>query len=198
MATMLDNGQNGDQTAGDRVFSTRVSLLESQTGSKDFFVSAAFRGILRRPLSPALTVTVVQASQTMLSANGVSFQYPSDFLLSTSTPHVGEMYDLTNHQQSSTSGVGGYLPCTILVSTNSQPPNQPIATYISEHSRTDGTDSAVSISGRSGIRKTYTSELANEPAVMVFLNGLDRVHVFSTVGASCISVMDQVLQTISF
>lgn len=51
VAPLVDNGQNGDQKPGDKVFTARLTLNETQPGTFGFQVSAAFRGILRRTLS---------------------------------------------------------------------------------------------------------------------------------------------------
>ena len=50
-AAMLDNGQNGDQQPGDKIFTARLSLNEPQAGEVKFQASAAFRGILKRVTS---------------------------------------------------------------------------------------------------------------------------------------------------
>ncbi len=57
-AQMVDNGQNGDQQPGDKVFTAKLTLNEPQAGDVKFQVSAAFRGILRRGLSLLTPVSV--------------------------------------------------------------------------------------------------------------------------------------------
>ncbi|MCC6396714.1 MAG: PEP-CTERM sorting domain-containing protein [Bacteroidetes bacterium] len=54
IAQMLDNGQNGDEKSGDKVFTARLTLNEVQPGTLGFQVSAAFRGVIRRSLSDVL------------------------------------------------------------------------------------------------------------------------------------------------
>ncbi len=51
VAQMVDNGQNGDQKPGDKIFTARFTLREPQVGKMGFQVSAAFRGKMRQTLS---------------------------------------------------------------------------------------------------------------------------------------------------
>ncbi len=68
VAPMVDNGQNGDQKPGDKMFTARLTLNEPQAGDLRFQVSAAFRGILRRALSPLTSLRVLNGpEQTLLT-----------------------------------------------------------------------------------------------------------------------------------
>src|SRR5688572_17179303 len=55
---MRDDGTSGDTVAGDRIFTLTLTFNESQTGRIRLQASAAFRGVLRRVLSEALTIPI--------------------------------------------------------------------------------------------------------------------------------------------
>lgn len=91
IATILgqlhDDGQNGDSVAGDHVY-TLVQTLNVASGQAQFEVSAAFRGMLKRVLSPLVTVTTW--NQIVDPTTGLQFQVPSlgapsQLLVTTST-----------------------------------------------------------------------------------------------------------------
>jgi hypothetical protein len=58
LGQMHDDGQNGDAVAGDGIFTLVVPLDQPMTGTFQMQVSAAFRGVLKRVLSPAITINV--------------------------------------------------------------------------------------------------------------------------------------------
>ena len=62
LGLMNDTGIDGDAVAGDRVFSKTAPLREESIGMVRFRVSAAFRGVLQRALSPIVAVHVWQRS----------------------------------------------------------------------------------------------------------------------------------------
>jgi len=83
VAQMVDNGQNGDATAGDKNFTARLTLNEPQAGEVRFQVSAAFRGVLRRVLS---TVVVIEIWQRAIQNNfGITVIYPPQWTLQQAT-----------------------------------------------------------------------------------------------------------------
>lgn len=55
---MYDDGSNGDVVAGDNVFSRSVAIIETAAGSVYYRVSAAFKGVLLRTLSPLIPISV--------------------------------------------------------------------------------------------------------------------------------------------
>jgi hypothetical protein len=55
---LRDDGLNGDLAASDKLFSARVLIDEPVVGQIHYQVSAAFRGVLRRAISPRITVHV--------------------------------------------------------------------------------------------------------------------------------------------
>lgn len=59
LGVMHDDGSGGDSVAGDGVFSLRIGVSEAAVGAIYLRTSAAFRGLLRRVLSPLTTVAVV-------------------------------------------------------------------------------------------------------------------------------------------
>ncbi|MBS1817887.1 MAG: PKD domain-containing protein [Acidobacteria bacterium] len=58
VGVMKDDGQNGDAAAGDQIFTLRVSINEAAQGTLYYRVSAAFRGVLLRVLSPVMPLTI--------------------------------------------------------------------------------------------------------------------------------------------
>ena len=54
VGTLHDDGRDGDVTAGDKVYSLRVTVLENSPGPVPFRVSAGFAGSLTRS-SPVLS-----------------------------------------------------------------------------------------------------------------------------------------------
>ncbi|MCC7007893.1 MAG: hypothetical protein IT184_03680 [Acidobacteria bacterium] len=58
VGVMNDTGTNGDAVAGDKIFSRSVSLNQAGVGQLYYRVSAPFKGVLARTLSPVMTVTV--------------------------------------------------------------------------------------------------------------------------------------------
>ncbi len=67
VAQMRDNGQNGDETPGDKVFTAVLTLTEAEPTPFGFQVSAAFRGILRRSLSPKLQFAALAPTSVAVS-----------------------------------------------------------------------------------------------------------------------------------
>lgn len=94
VAEMNDTGKNGDQKPGDKVFTTKVTLDESQAGEVNLQVSAAFRGILRRSFS---TVTVIQVWKNFSSqAMGLSINYPATLSVSQPQPDAVQFISPTS------------------------------------------------------------------------------------------------------
>lgn len=63
LGVMRDDGQNGDATPGDRVFTLRITVTEV-AGELRLRASAAFRGVLRRVLSDITVVPVATTDTT--------------------------------------------------------------------------------------------------------------------------------------
>ncbi|MEQ1871846.1 MAG: DUF11 domain-containing protein, partial [Vicinamibacterales bacterium] len=61
VGVMNDDGVAGDAVRGDKVFSLAVVLNESALGSAYYRVSAPFRGVILRALSPLIPIQVVPA-----------------------------------------------------------------------------------------------------------------------------------------
>jgi hypothetical protein len=59
-----DDGVNGDTEAYDRIFSFQYILTAPSTGAVFYRVSAAFRGVLARALSPVLPLTISTITRT--------------------------------------------------------------------------------------------------------------------------------------
>lgn len=58
VGVMRDDGKNGDAVAGDKTFSYRVTLNQPTVGQVYYRVSAAFKGVLQRVLSPVMSLVV--------------------------------------------------------------------------------------------------------------------------------------------
>jgi len=58
LGPLNDVGTNGDQVAGDRIFTRQVAFNEPTTKELYYRVSAPFKGVLRRTLSSVLTLTI--------------------------------------------------------------------------------------------------------------------------------------------
>lgn len=73
LATLRDDGTNGDVLAGDRVYSGSFTLNESRLEPMRLRVSAALRGVLLRPVSMMSTIDVLpQGIPTKLAASDVT------------------------------------------------------------------------------------------------------------------------------
>lgn len=58
LSVLHDDGVNGDQVAGDHVYSGQITFSETKTGYIRMIVTAAFRGFLRRGQSNVLAIQV--------------------------------------------------------------------------------------------------------------------------------------------
>ncbi len=67
LGAMFDDGTNGDQVAGDRIYTRQISLKEVQAGSLLLKASVAYRGQMRRLLSASQEIKVTSASTANLS-----------------------------------------------------------------------------------------------------------------------------------
>jgi hypothetical protein len=61
LGQLHDDGKNGDAVAGDGIFTIQVLLNEAVPGPIQVQVSGAFRGMIRRVLSPPLTLMVADS-----------------------------------------------------------------------------------------------------------------------------------------
>lgn len=58
LGVLHDDGLNGDEVGGDSTFTFRVNVNQASPGTLHFRVSAAFRGLARRVLSPEINLTI--------------------------------------------------------------------------------------------------------------------------------------------
>lgn len=58
LGVMHDDGQNGDAVAGDGIYTFRPTFNEPGTGQVQLQASAAFRGLLKRVLTPIISIAV--------------------------------------------------------------------------------------------------------------------------------------------
>jgi hypothetical protein len=82
LGTLHDDGLAGDATAGDRIFSHRITVFETAPGPLRLRVSAAFRGSLLRALSPPLTVNITG------TATGITILSPASLAYLNTSPLV--------------------------------------------------------------------------------------------------------------
>lgn len=81
LGAMRDDGQGGDATAGDRIFTFRLNVNEPQPGKIRLKVSAAFRGFARRLTSQELGIAVgvvlpPDGGGTIAGAGGTALTVP--------------------------------------------------------------------------------------------------------------------------
>jgi len=58
LGILHDDGKSGDAVAGDGIYTIQVPFDETSTGNFQLEVSAAFRGLLRRVVTPPITIAV--------------------------------------------------------------------------------------------------------------------------------------------
>lgn len=97
IASMTDDGLNGDVTPNDGIYTAQLNLLEVQSGTIGFQVSAAFRGFLTRSTSPVQWITVVPLLTGITDYSNMFYQfsYPSVYNLHISSLVVQPQ--LNNH-----------------------------------------------------------------------------------------------------
>lgn len=79
-----DNGMNGDATANDKIFSLSVTLNQPSTGQVYYRVSAPFKGVLQRALSPVIVVDVWQRAD--VPSGYATIAVPPSWLLDEASP----------------------------------------------------------------------------------------------------------------
>jgi len=72
---LKDDGRNGDAAAGDKTFTTVKSFNETVTGQVQLQVSAAFRGLLKRVMSPIVNLEIWNVFRDV--SLGITVNYPS-------------------------------------------------------------------------------------------------------------------------
>ena len=65
LGLLTDDGLNGDAVAGDKTFSSRLTVYELAPGPITLRVSAAFQGRILRVLSAPLTITAAGTASTI-------------------------------------------------------------------------------------------------------------------------------------
>lgn len=137
--------------------------------------------------------------QVTIPSIGITFSYPPQFFLYNPNPKVGEMVTLSDYA-SDHEGGGFDIPfgCFIQFAALENPDYLPLNNWIPKYSRSDGFDSAITVGGLSGIRKTYVDEITENTAVFVFIEDQNIVYVYSAQGASCISILDLILDSVFF
>lgn len=93
VGVMRDDGTNADAKAGDKTFSLTTTVNLSDSGFVRFQVSAAFRGILRRSLSPSVSVEVVNTAGYSFGATAAN----SQLIVLGSVTDASAYYDSTRH-----------------------------------------------------------------------------------------------------
>lgn len=76
LGSMHDDGLNADSLAGDGTYTLQTTVFSTSTGPLTFQVSAAFSGLLKRVLSPVLTLPVQIWPLFSDAASGMDFYYP--------------------------------------------------------------------------------------------------------------------------
>ncbi|QGZ42387.1 hypothetical protein IP92_04122 [Pseudoduganella flava] len=76
VGTLRDDGQQGDATAGDKLYTLEFPLTETAAGTVSFQVSAAYSRELKRTISAPVSVTVTPATATPV-IRGAAFSVAS-------------------------------------------------------------------------------------------------------------------------
>jgi hypothetical protein len=84
LGQLHDDGKNGDALAGDNIYTIQYPFLQSSAGQLELEVSAAFRGQLKRIISPAASLNVWGILTDPVSGFTVSYP-PSVYDLSDSS-----------------------------------------------------------------------------------------------------------------
>ena len=77
LGTPHDDGLDGDQLAGDRIFTIQLPIANTNPGHMLMVVSAAFTGQLRRVISPQVDVPIVERL-AQIGPTGGSLDIPGD------------------------------------------------------------------------------------------------------------------------
>jgi hypothetical protein len=75
LGQLFDDGTHGDPAAGDHYYTAQFTFDEGSLGQLQFQVSAAFKGVLKRVLSPVLTLPIWPLYSQ--SGSPLSFAYPT-------------------------------------------------------------------------------------------------------------------------
>jgi hypothetical protein len=75
LGALTDDGRNGDVTAGDGIFTLRLTAYELVPGPITLRVSAAFRGRITRVLSAPVTLTITGTASTITITNPANLDY---------------------------------------------------------------------------------------------------------------------------
>lgn len=76
LGQFYDDGTHGDSTAGDHLYTAQVAFNEPTVGQVQLQASAAFKGVLKRVLSPIYTISVWQ-KYSGSGSSPVTFAYPA-------------------------------------------------------------------------------------------------------------------------
>ncbi|MCW5976491.1 MAG: hypothetical protein KIT09_00365 [Bryobacteraceae bacterium] len=168
VANMLDNGKNGDKKPGDKIFTTRLTLREAKAGELKFQASAAFKGVLRRALSPLAVLAVWNSTTT---SPGVTVNYPAGWISISENNGV-----LALTPQTSSPSENSEYPGDILIFFDPNPLN--LSTSVFYHDFRGGylySDSPtiipVQVSGRHGLRFTPSTGLVGGDVVVLPAKG---------------------------
>lgn len=91
-----DRGEDGDAVAGDRVYSLRVNVFETAAGPVQFFVNAAFRGVVGRFISSAIPVTVTNDAAPRQSSIAIDSPANLTFLNTSPATVNGTVFPATD------------------------------------------------------------------------------------------------------
>lgn len=159
-------------------------------------VSAAFTGMLKRSISPPLTVMSVSPTSSSFSTPGLpaSIHYPDNFVTITSSTSA----NFSSSPSLASGGMDAGGGCSIDESLDPNTQHLSLADWIALHWRTDGVNTPIAVPGLVGITKAFVDDITGDPATMTAVVTQAGIYTFSTSGASCNAVLAQMLSTSNF
>lgn len=104
LGQLYDDGTHGDVTAGDSVFTAQVGLSPQTAGDLYFRVTAAFRGIRNRYLSPILQVTAYNPVPTVKTVVQLPVLQDHDIQMANLT--ISTLFEKNTLSTGETTGIG--------------------------------------------------------------------------------------------
>ncbi|MFI5398534.1 MAG: choice-of-anchor X domain-containing protein [Candidatus Binatia bacterium] len=170
LGIMHDDGKGGDAIPGDGIFTLQLTVNETAAGQMRLQVSAAFRGLLRRVLSPPGTLNIWQSVAT----NGLALNYPPAFQINPGPLSLGGPIALNNYGSVYEEG-GSIPPGGADIDITSIPlPSSPLSDFITKELQAATITSTTTrqVGGEVGTEVLYTADFtpaATEKSVAVYV-----------------------------
>ena len=214
LGVMHDDGQKGDKVASDHIYTLQMFFDESGAGQIPLEVSAAFRGQLKRVISPIIQVAVSGVLTDPIS--GFTTLYPPGLSSLTPTNTPSGPFTLASSPQgvdiggdgpedSSNATTSGF---TVIITPTQFTGNFDISTWLSINAPYSDIDTLTtsSIGGQPGYEITFKNQVgAGRPTVVVYHDGyVYQISYASTFALGSagdsqgISAFNLVIQNFSF